>query len=144
MGTAKPHPRISVTESHILPAIMGEADRLATPDELEQETGDADKRADLQRRRLAIADNYESGAYGSDPATARTERDRRIAAIDAEAMRLDARRLVSAIPGRIDWETWTPRAINGVLRALWREVTLDTVTFQPTGFDWTIPEWRRK
>jgi len=45
-----------------------------------------------------------------------------------------------AVPA-IDW-SWPPKQLNGVLCALFEEIALDPVTFQPVRYSWRVPEWR--
>jgi DNA invertase Pin-like site-specific DNA recombinase len=136
LGTSLPHPRISVTESHILPSIVAEVAHLRTPEQIETETGDPGARAGLDARRLRIIDMYDGGLID------RSDRDRRLAAVTDELQRLDARSVVLAVPA-VDW-TRPPHALNAVLRALFERIELDPATFQPlpTGYVWTVPEWR--
>lgn len=133
LGSVMPHERVSVSEHLILPAIREEADRLMTPGQLVG-TEDQQQRPELEQRRARVLDMYESNDIGRD------EYRRRIQAIDTAAERLDARRIVSAIP-RLDW-TWPTRQINAVLRAMFERVDLAPATFQPVAFEWSVPEWR--
>jgi hypothetical protein len=136
LGTSLPHPRISVTESHILPAIVAEVAHLRTPEQIETETGDPGARAGLDARRLRIIDMYDGGLID------RADRDRRLAAVTDELQRLDARSVLLAVPA-VDWAR-PPHALNAVLRVLFERIELDPETFQPlpTGYVWTVPEWR--
>jgi DNA invertase Pin-like site-specific DNA recombinase len=134
LGTAMPHARISVSEHLILPAIRAEADRLLTPEAIESQSDDAGQRATLEARRLRIIDLYADGLIDKG------ERVRRLLKVDEAVANLDSRRIVQAVP-RIDW-SWEPRALNGVLRALFETITLDPETFQPVAFSWRVPEWR--
>lgn len=133
MGTALPHPRISVTEAHILPAIREEADRLSTPAAAEGRTG-SEERGALEERRQRVLDMYESGAIDRD------DYRRRLTAIADAESRLDARDVVMTIPA-LDW-SWPPRTVNNVLRAVFDGIELDAATFQPVAFAWAVPEWR--
>jgi DNA invertase Pin-like site-specific DNA recombinase len=136
LGTVTPHPRISVTESHILPAIQAEVAHLRTPRQVERVTGDATKRAQLDSRRARVLDMYEAGLID------RGDRDRRLQVVMDGLVQLDARRMVSAVP-TVDW-TWEPKPLNAVLRALFEQIELEPGTFQPLpdGYLWTVPEWR--
>ena len=58
LGTTLPHPRISVSEHLIMPAIVAEVGHLRTLKSIETETGDNVKRAGLEARRLSILDMY--------------------------------------------------------------------------------------
>lgn len=134
LGSATPHPRVSISEHLILPAIKAEAAMLRGPDAV---IGAADQStaADLEARRLRVIDLYEAGHVD------KAERDRRLALVTDRLARLDAERQVRAVP-KLDW-TWSPRTINRVLRALFERIDLDPETFQPKRFEWTVPEWRR-
>ena len=136
LGTSLPHPRISVSEHLILPAIKIEAGRLKTPDQIEATADDTGKRAELEARRVEVLDMAEYRHID------RAERDRRLTAIADEMERMDARRMTLGVP-RLDWN-WPPRQINVVLRALFERIDIDAVTFQPRpdGFAWLVPEWR--
>lgn len=136
LGSVTPHPRMSVTESHILPAIMAEVAHLRTPEQYETETGDPAARAGLDARRLRIIDMYDGGLID------RSDRDRRLAAVTDELQRLDARSVVMAVPA-VDWSR-PPHALNVVLSALFERIDLDPETFRPLprGYVWRVPEWR--
>lgn len=135
LGTVTPHPRTSVSEHLILPSIRAEASHLATPgDQVESSDVDEQARHNLEQRRLRILDMFEAGNI------TREERESRLAAVYDALARLDERRIVVDLP-EIDW-TWPPKQLNAVVRALFEEVTLDPVTFQPVAFKWTVPEWR--
>jgi DNA invertase Pin-like site-specific DNA recombinase len=134
LGTATPHPRISLTESHILPAIRAEVDRLRLPERVEAVERDVAATRALEDRRARILDMYESGEID------RTDRERRLAKVAAELARLDEQRIVLAVPS-VDW-TWPPRELNSILRALFDRIELDPATFAPARFAWTVPEWR--
>jgi hypothetical protein len=135
LGTALPHPRVSVSEHLILPSVQAEAARLATP---EQVAGSehVKARSDLEARKLRILDMYEAGLID------RGERERRLQAVNADLARLDSKRALLDVP-EIDWSA-PPKAINAVLRALFERIDLDPATFQPVadGFGWRVPEWR--
>jgi DNA invertase Pin-like site-specific DNA recombinase len=133
LGTATPHPRISISEHLILPAIQAEAEHLATPSTVQGEE-DSVERAELEARHARILDLYESGLID------REERERRLDRVRAAMQALDSRRMVQAVPS-IDW-AWAPRELNHVLRALFTRIDLDPERFVPTSFEWTVPEWR--
>lgn len=135
LGSVLPHQRVSVTEHLILPSIRAEAD-LLEPDDQEVETGERDReaRAELDDRRSRILDMYEAGHIDRD------ERERRLRAVYEALERLDTRRVVMSIPA-IDWSE-PPQVVNAILRALFVRIELDPATFQPTAFEWAVPEWR--
>jgi DNA invertase Pin-like site-specific DNA recombinase len=133
LGSVIPHPRVSVSEHLIMPAIEAETDRLRVPSRVGTEI-DGGARAEQEARRLRIIDLYESGHVDRD------ERDRRLADVHTAMEQLDARRVTLNVPA-IDW-AWPPRAVNGVLRALFDGIVLDPETFKPVSFTWRVPEWR--
>lgn len=133
-GSVTPHPRVSISEHLILPAIRAEADRLRTPERVELVAGDEARRAELEARRLRVIDLYESGDID------RADKARRLDAIVGELVAVESRRQVVEVP-RIDWEA-PPRSINLVLRALFARIELDPISFAPVAFAWTVPEWR--
>jgi DNA invertase Pin-like site-specific DNA recombinase len=135
LGTALPHPRISVTESHILPAVKAEVARLRTPESAEITT-DETEAARLDARRLRVLDMYESGEIS------KVEKVTRLRAVADAMVALQTRHELVALPA-IDWAQPIPN-INAVLRALFERIDLDPETFQPRpdGFGWTVPEWR--
>lgn len=136
LGSVTPHPRMSVTEAHILDAVKAEVAHLRTPEDLEARTGDEAGRAALEAQRVRIIDSYVSGAID------RPDRDRRLAALTDGLAKLDARTSILAVPA-INWD-WPPRALNAVLSALFERIELDPTTFQPLpdGYVWRVPEWR--
>jgi len=134
LGSVTPHARVSVSEHLILPAIMAEVARLVTPEQVEATESDAAKRTALEERKLRIVDLFEAGHIE------RADRERRLAAVHEALSRLDARRVVLAVP-RIDW-SWSPRELSAVLRSLFDGIELDAETFQPIAFRWLVPEWR--
>lgn len=134
LGTALPHPRISVSEHLILPAIRAEADRLRAPSEVETEAADKAQRAELEQRRARVLDLFEAGHID------RADRERRLAAVHEALGKLADRQVIMAVP-TLDWTRPTAK-VNAVIRALFESVDLDPVTFQPVAFTWTVPEWR--
>lgn len=134
LGTVMPHARVSVSEHLILPKIQDEASLLATPDQVAAADDDSERRAELDQRRDRILDMYEAGHID------REGREKRLGALTDEIERLDVKRVIVDIPS-IDWG-WPTKQLNGVLRALFDDVTLDEETFQPVKFRWSVPEWR--
>lgn len=128
------HKRVSVTESHILPAIQEEVAHLVTPESV-QNDADTSRRAELEARRARILDMFEAGHID------REDRERRLATVQKDIETIDSMGVLMAVP-TIDW-SWPPKSINAVLRALFIEVALDPDTFQPTSFVWSVPEWRK-
>jgi DNA invertase Pin-like site-specific DNA recombinase len=135
LGTAKPHPRISVTESHILPAVQSEVARLAAPERVQADEDDEVQRQALEARKVRVVDLFDAGHID------RADRERRLQAVYDDMAKLDTHRVVLAVP-EVDWD-WEPRKLNAVLRALFESIALAPATFQPVAFQWTVPEWRR-
>lgn len=131
LGSVRPHPRVSVTESHILPAIMAEAARTERLDPEYEVAGDEDARERLEAKRLRWQEMYADGM------TTKAELAVALADIDRDVEALDARRSIIAVPA-LDW-TWPPRQLNRILATLWNAITLDPKTFQPVGFEWRWP-----
>jgi DNA invertase Pin-like site-specific DNA recombinase len=131
-----PHPRATVAEALILPAIKEEASHLRTPDTWPVEVHDQSKRAALEARRTAILDMREAGQIN------RAETDRRLAVVSDGLAKLDAAIELAKVPA-LDW-TWPPKEINLVLVVLFERIDLDAATFQPLpdGYLWRVPEWR--
>ena len=134
-GTSQPHPRQSVSERSILPAIQHEVARLRPPDQVKVAEADAADRAALDRRRDRIIDTY------IDQKISKAERDRRLAVVDEATAALDVKQVVVKIP-IVDWD-WPARDLCPVLQSLFEKIELDPATFQPVTFTWTVPEWRR-
>lgn len=141
LGTALPHPRISVSEHLILPAIRAEVEHLTLPgDTAEAIAQDDGRRAELEARRSRIIDMYEAGHIDT------ADRERRLAAVHDALAALEDRRVLRAIPPVVDWSK-PPAKLNAVLRALFTRITLDPSSFQPVpdpklAYEWTVPEWR--
>jgi DNA invertase Pin-like site-specific DNA recombinase len=136
LGSVTPHPRTTVSEHLIMPAIRAEAEHLRAPSEVEAVVHDQQQRAALEAKRERVIDAY------VDARISKVERDRRLTVIDDAFVALDERRVVLAVPSitDIDWEQ--PAKVNPVLKALFQDITLDAETFQPAGFTWRVPEWR--
>ncbi|MFI5461356.1 MAG: recombinase family protein [Isosphaerales bacterium] len=135
-GKIRPHPRSAIAEHLILPAIKAEADRLRRPDTAGLNIEDEAELARLDLKRARIIDTYTDGLID------KAERDRRLAAVVGARDRLAARDEFAAAPS-IDW-TRPPAELNGVLRLLFEQIDLDPLTFQPTAYAWTVPQWRSK
>jgi hypothetical protein len=119
-------------------AEKAEADRLRKPETRELNTEDDAELARLELEPARILDMYANGLMD------RAERDRRMATVvegrDRLAARLAARHELAAVPS-IDW-TGPPAELNAVLRLLFERIDLDPLTYQPTAYAWTVPEWR--
>ena len=136
LGSVLPHPRMSVTEHLMLGAVRAEVARLRAPNVVEAEEQDATKRVELGARRLRVLDMFEAGHID------RADREHRLEVIHEGLAKLDARRVMLAVP-EVDRSRPT-RQLNAVLRALFDGIDLDRETFQPLpdGFHWLVPEWR--
>jgi DNA invertase Pin-like site-specific DNA recombinase len=134
-----PHPRGSIRESAIMPAIIEEVAHLRTPSQMPTTKGDVTARADLEARRLNILDMREAGQID------RAECDRRLTAVTEALGKLDARRVILSVPpvSEVDW-TKPPAILGTFLRAVFERIELDPETMQPRpdGFTWKVPEAR--
>lgn len=117
------HPRpYMVAEAAILPAVKAAAAKLRPPETVPAEVPDREaERQELLTRRARIIDNYEDGLYD------KAERDRRLGVV-VEALealeQLEEAEAALPVPPAIDWDEWTPEAINRVLRLLFVEFRL--------------------
>jgi DNA invertase Pin-like site-specific DNA recombinase len=125
---------LMVAESKLLPWIKAEAARLQTPEAVEVERGNEQRRLELQQRRTRVLDNYEDGLID------RLTRDAKLEVIASEIEELEVAARVVAVP-EIDW-TWPAAKVNAVLRAMWVHVQLDD-NMRPVSAEWLVPEWRR-
>jgi DNA invertase Pin-like site-specific DNA recombinase len=143
------HPRLTVTESHILPWIIAEWGHYREPDD-EAPTPGRDKvkeRVELTARRLRVGEAFIDGAFDRD------ESRRRIDAIDRELAALNPPprivplqlgrdgRIVTRVDLDLDFANWPARKLNDVLRSLIAYVELDT-TYRPVRAEWRDPAWR--
>lgn len=120
----------AVAESVVIASAKAEAARLRLPDAVEM-TAKADaEREDIAARRGRIVDALEAGTI------TRPEADERLARLAAKLAALEAGTDVVEVPA-LDW-SWPPETVNGVLRALWSEVRMDT-TMTPVEFVWRLP-----
>jgi len=134
--TTRDHGRLNVSESKLLPWVKAEAARFRVPfEEIEIREQDEGRRLELEARRQRVIDNYE------DALIDKAERDKKLLKIGDELATLEAADRVLDVPQAIDW-SWEPKAINGVLRALWDHVELDA-DMHPVRAEWRVPEWRR-
>lgn len=131
------HPRLNVTESHLLPWLKAEAARLRVPGDSVLLAEAATGRSEAIRGRLERATElYLAGDPNMDRARYDVEKKSAgdaLAALEAEASVVD-------LPGTVDW-SWPPEQLNAVLRAIWRYVELDS-DMRPTRAEWLVPEWR--
>jgi DNA invertase Pin-like site-specific DNA recombinase len=132
-GEAVKHPRVSIAEHLILPAIEEEAARYWNPDEHDASPDRAAARtAELVARRQRIVEARLDGLVPRDDAR------RQVAEIDSELNRLvEPKRPDLRLPAGM-----SPKEINASFHALFERVDLDPVTFQPVNFVWRNPAWR--
>jgi hypothetical protein len=136
--TVPGHGLSAVPEKRILPWIKAEAARLRVPESVIVETERQADRDKLERRKSDLSFMLEMGGIDRD------DYQRRLAAVKEAEDALEAQEAataVLAVPQAIDWENWTPEAVNKVLAAMWSSVTLDE-RMQPVSALWTMPEWR--
>jgi hypothetical protein len=121
--------------SKVLPWVKAEAARLQAPESvIEEVAGDETLRAGLTAKRERIVDSFMDGTI------TKADRDRRLAEVDDQLAGLAIRIEVVTLP-TIDWENWSPDAINGVLRAMWDHIEMDE-QLDPVRAEWRVPEWR--
>jgi DNA invertase Pin-like site-specific DNA recombinase len=133
-GEATPHPKVSIAEHLIMPAIEDEAALFRDPSE---RTGPSDaeaRRAELTARRQRVAEARVDGLITREDAS------RQAAEIDAELARLSA-------PPQRDLrilDAMSVEEVNKILRQLFERIELDPATFhpRPDGFVWRDPSWR--
>lgn len=129
--TLEDHGRYTAAESYLLPWVKSEAARFRAPDRVKVGKVDAEKRAALDAERERIGWAVIRGAIPQSAGDARLDE------IDAEIAALaDVEAVVDVPP--IDWERTPPDAINGVLRALWDHIQLDT-DMRPVRAEWRLP-----
>ena len=123
-----------VPERAILDWVKREASRFRVPGDVAQiGVRDDERRASVTERRRRLALAFAGGALDDD--TYRAE-DR---AILAEMEHIEAAVAVVDVPQTVDWDAWSPEAINAVLRAYWRAVDLGP-DMRPVRADWKLPE----
>lgn len=129
------HGRGNITESKIMAWVKDEAARLRVPgDVVEMGERDESVRLELEARRRRVIDNYEDGIID------KAERDAKLLTIAEDLDRVAVRNRAVDLPATIDWD-WEPKAINGVLRALWSHIEVDA-DMRPVRAAWRVPEWR--
>ncbi len=126
------HGRYVAREVDILEWAVREAAHLRTPDRVQVEHANEERRVAVEDRLARARELYledgDKGAWARERARA------------SEAMRsLDAEIALEAVPA-LDW-TWQAETINDVLRAMWSYVRLDTA-MRPVEAVWLVPEWR--
>lgn len=130
-----PHPKRSIHEPAILPAIKSELLKWQPADysEIVGDPATRDKRIeDFEAQRLRILDMYQSGAINKQ------ERELRLGKVNGELSRLDTYRvdwIVMPLSAQ-DFDRFGPAEMNAVLRALLDRIDLDPVTYAPTTYHW--------
>lgn len=127
-----PHPR-TISEHRVLPWVQDEVGRLQVP---EQVTGDPEaeaRRVALEARRERVVAAFLDGVLD------KVTRDAQLLTIADEQESLSAHAQVLKVP-TIDW-AWSPRELNGVLRAVFVGVELGPDLY-PVRAAWMVPEWR--
>jgi len=125
------HVRQSVSERKLLPWVKAEAARFRVPvDQVEVELRDESRRLELEARRNGLLDLV--GTFD------KAEIQRRVARVDDEIAQLGSTQALRVVPQAIDWETWTPKDINAVLRVYWEYLELDE-QMQPVRAEWRLP-----
>lgn len=121
-----------VPERALMPWIIEEADRFRVPgDAIELDKRNEAKRAGLAAKRDRIIDMAADGVID------KSERDRRLALVDADLGAIVDVPATVAVPGGIDW-SWPPESINAVLRTYWYTVELGP-DMRPVRADWRLP-----
>lgn len=130
---ATPHPRMSIAEHLILPAIEAEAAMYREPDMIDLDEIEA-RRQRLSDRRSRVVEARLDGLIDRDDARAQVaEIDRELAELTRPAApERDLRMVAGMAPGEI----------NAVLRNLFERIDLDPDTFMPVEFVWRNPSWR--
>ncbi len=126
VDTPAGHGRSSIAETHVIDAVKREAARFRVPGDVLEAVKPTRERASLQQRLDRLSKQHEMGLI--DDHELRT----RVRSIQEAIDRLEAASRLVDIPQAIDWEAWSPQAVNRVLRAYWLEVPLDADL---------MPEW---
>ena len=130
-GHALPHPKRSVHEGAILPAVIAEATKYRPPSQDEQHGDDA-RRAELEAKRERIISLYVEGVID------KPERERRLRPVNDALHKLSAAYVITWLVPRLsasDFGRYSPRGLNRILRALWGAIELDPTTYRPARFD---------
>jgi DNA invertase Pin-like site-specific DNA recombinase len=135
-GRSDPHhPRpYMVNEPAILEWAKKEAGRLQTPDAVQLAEQNAERRAELEKARERLGWAVVDGLLDREQAQERAR------AIGADLEQLSEQEGIVNVP-EIDW-SWSPQAVNAILRALWDHIELDE-QMRPVRAVWRVPQWRR-
>lgn len=141
LGTSLPHPRISVTESHILPWVKAEVEKAAVAIIRFTPADDVPEKRRVVEARL---DRYRTLFGEGEISQERWEAERKRARDELAA--LPDPDVVLARDPRfgplVDFTLDDVGEINSQLRSVFRSITLDAESFQPISADWLIPGWR--
>jgi len=121
-----------IAESKLLPAIRAEADRFDPDVDILQDEQDSERLQAIGARRERVIDLFVNGIID------KADRDRRLSALDAEAEIVETTTRLRAVPQRIDWDRWSAREINNVLRVYFDRIELGP-DLMPTRFVWRLP-----
>jgi len=129
----------SISERYIEPWVRAEVARMELEaDAVTIATDNAAERASLAAKRARWIEQYGEGLID------RAERDRRLAAVDAQLAALGATEALIEVP-EIVWDgpgRWTPADLNAVLRRILASVTLGP-DLRPLSAEWWNPALRR-
>lgn len=124
-----------VSERVILPWVRQETSRLRIPESII--VGDITTRAEreeLEAQRALIGDALVLHAYNREQAA------EKVAAIEAELDKLDARSRIEGLPPVVDWDA-SPQTLNTVLRAIFEHIQLGP-DLRPVEASWRFSELR--
>jgi DNA invertase Pin-like site-specific DNA recombinase len=127
--------RSKTSERKLLPWIRAEASRMHVPHGSLAPDEQEGRREEVEAERERIILLFTKGTIDE------ARMDTMVAEVDLRLDELEAAAEVVDIPPAIDWDTWKPEDINGVLRAMWRHVELGD-DLMPVRAEWTVPEWR--
>jgi DNA invertase Pin-like site-specific DNA recombinase len=129
------HGPYRVGESAALPWVMAEAARLRVPlRDIGRNAANEAERERLSVKRSRVIDSYTDGAID------KAERDRRLAAVDADVAAIVDEQRMEAIPQAVDWSQ-PPAIVNELLRAMWTHVELGP-DLRPIRAAWRRADWR--
>lgn len=127
------HGRRTVQESALMPWVKAEATRFAVPADAVAMADEHDaRRVELEGQRERLGWAVTDGLLTREQAAAKGAEI--AAALDA----IDTLDTTETVPQAIEWDAWTPEAINEVLRTYWHHVELDA-GMQPIRAEWRLP-----
>jgi DNA invertase Pin-like site-specific DNA recombinase len=123
----------SISEAKLMPLIQAEASRYRLPESVITSLDTDRARQDIDAKRARVIDLAVEGVID------KSDRDRRLAAIDAQIANLDARTRIIDVPA-LDWKA-PARAVNDVLRTFFARIELGTDLLpRADGFVWRLPQ----